>query len=75
MIHLFTYIQNSHFLLHEDQTSIWMIKCLIFIRFQYKVNIIKDKCKTPPSCYSVGLPWWPSGKEFTCQYRRPSFDP
>ena len=24
---------------------------------------------------SCGLPWWPSGKESTCQHGRPGFDP
>ena len=27
------------------------------------------------SAWTVGLPWWLSGKEFTCQFRRHEFDP
>ena len=30
---------------------------------------------TPPSKISLGIPWWLSGKESTCQSRRHGFDP
>ena len=48
-----------------------MISQLLYIYYFYKIS----KVFCPSIIEVLGLPWWLSGKESTCQCRRHRFDP
>ena len=57
--------------LNEGEAEILYTAFIIFLELQYQ-NI---KLFTTPTTTCLGLPWWFSGKESTCQHRRHGFNP